>query len=377
MSYKQPLRKKLDPDFVLDTKDMLRDTPSFTCFTCFPKLPLELQRMIWKAALPESRRLVTFPEPSYSGRIMVHRRDHGFSCCYSMAFARPPAISRVCFESRAIALQQGQYYRGYSPHQPGAWLNPDCDLIFIHPRQDKNEKHMPLAVGPSKSQAETLEDLVETKQNMEILINYHQVNWQQYFPLVNSVQRPPKLVVGHYPMHLTKSEIKECRLFGSDDFAIVNVEDMERMQKFAKWFRLLGTWRIGNHHNAVGSRGAIEKLAAWTTHTMAARKVAKTIKRINKKWVTGYKAYRLGPDLVAQLGRQGSKMVAMQAKPGFEVVMVFYLCSHHHVPMVPHDEHYKIEPDWSASPLGVGDLNDPVKRKSLGLRRELRSLGIL
>lgn len=72
-------------------------------FTLFPQLPPELRRLIWKACLPKTRIFdLMLPCFVYDDS---HCRGSGWA---SRETWRPPVITRVCWESRAVAHETGR-----------------------------------------------------------------------------------------------------------------------------------------------------------------------------------------------------------------------------------------------------------------------------
>jgi len=92
-------------------------------FTCFPKLPLEMRRMIWKASLP-SRQCINLDTFLFSAREQEDR---------SPFFATernptPPTALHISQESRAVALE---HY-----------------TVMFNPWMTEQQIHMPLCIDP-------------------------------------------------------------------------------------------------------------------------------------------------------------------------------------------------------------------------------------
>ncbi|KAJ5370347.1 uncharacterized protein N7496_006439 [Penicillium cataractarum] len=98
-------------------------------FTLFPQLPPELRRMIWKACLPKTRIFdIMFPCYAYD-----HYRCRGSSWASRESW-RPPVITRVCRESRAVAHETGRViFQEDNPNVPNyiksVWSDTTTDII--------------------------------------------------------------------------------------------------------------------------------------------------------------------------------------------------------------------------------------------------------
>lgn len=107
-------------------------------FTCFPQLPLEVRRTIWKACKP-STRVMEFNIPNRDGL-------GGQSICRLDATSnrngRPPAFSRVCREAREVACEEGCFMwnaaelsglRGIAEKDNfNPWFFPHSDIIHLN-----------------------------------------------------------------------------------------------------------------------------------------------------------------------------------------------------------------------------------------------------
>jgi 2EXR family len=97
-------------------------------FTCFPKLPLELQRKIWENSLPDPQFIEVRNEPwdmeraveSYDGR-------HWHIACKDKA----PAIFFVCKETRALVLKHYIPIRSSEKGSPAAYYDPTFDVLVF------------------------------------------------------------------------------------------------------------------------------------------------------------------------------------------------------------------------------------------------------
>ncbi|KAI4869844.1 hypothetical protein F4820DRAFT_405237 [Hypoxylon rubiginosum] len=79
--------------------------PQERVFHPFPRLPPELRRAIWCECLPH--RVVELQRPLDSGTFSFQERGPCKLALTTCKNSRPPAISRVCRESRAVASETG------------------------------------------------------------------------------------------------------------------------------------------------------------------------------------------------------------------------------------------------------------------------------
>jgi hypothetical protein len=99
-------------------------------FTVFPKLPKELQAMIWKRALPGPR--VIQIDTDDVEEYVTRSRNVSVSWWYIVkAITQVPAILHTTAESRKIALQP--YKLCFGEHLDGKQVNFDqkCDIMYI------------------------------------------------------------------------------------------------------------------------------------------------------------------------------------------------------------------------------------------------------
>lgn len=117
-------------------------------FPLFPKLPPELRRIIWRFCLP--RRVCELDEPFlvYEGapdwRSSIDR--FVLSCELRICAeqnARPPVITRICRESRAVAFEQGRLFKATFPPSAAhpfdleVWFDPSTDILHSNYFEDE------------------------------------------------------------------------------------------------------------------------------------------------------------------------------------------------------------------------------------------------
>ncbi|CRG92113.1 hypothetical protein PISL3812_09168 [Talaromyces islandicus] len=87
-------------------------------FHLFPKLPAELRLEIWRLCLPQ--RVCEKDQPYYA--IVFHLPDGAPSPCLlyqtTEVNGRPPVVTRVCRESRAVAWETGLFYQFFRSTNP-------------------------------------------------------------------------------------------------------------------------------------------------------------------------------------------------------------------------------------------------------------------
>lgn len=121
---------------------------SATSFHCFPRLPKEIRRAIWRHCLP--RRVLEFdvPRPDIIFQDLPEELHGTVSCELSSTTAhnsRPPLITQVCFEAREVAFETGRLadfrdlWDGYNVNVWGtgtpmrrSWFDPARDAIHLH-----------------------------------------------------------------------------------------------------------------------------------------------------------------------------------------------------------------------------------------------------
>lgn len=98
-------------------------------FPLFPHLPLELRRMIWKECLPKTRVFdIMLPCLVYENS---HCQGNGWASRESW---KPPVITRVCRESRAVAHETGRVvFKDEDPNVPeyieSMWSDASTDIV--------------------------------------------------------------------------------------------------------------------------------------------------------------------------------------------------------------------------------------------------------
>ncbi|KAF5875528.1 uncharacterized protein Bfra_003981 [Botrytis fragariae] len=104
-------------------------------FTCFPKLPLELQRNIWEvAAVPQPRviQIETICERDAEGKIHLNDDDDDDADDeiehWSPTQCSPTPLLGICRESRSIAMK---YYKYSSFLDRPLFYNTDLDTLWV------------------------------------------------------------------------------------------------------------------------------------------------------------------------------------------------------------------------------------------------------
>ncbi|KAH8651422.1 hypothetical protein BX600DRAFT_102498 [Xylariales sp. PMI_506] len=120
------------------------ETPPAASFTLFASLPLELQRYIWQLTLParvielDTPDRTPDPVPSLSSFCSSQHTLRRLN-------TRPPIATRICHESRSIALGNGvaplwaDYQLGHDPqwaaahtYSARAWARPSTDVLHLN-----------------------------------------------------------------------------------------------------------------------------------------------------------------------------------------------------------------------------------------------------
>jgi len=105
-------------------------------FHPFPRLPLELRQAIWKLCVPH--RVIDLDE-KYQNYYELSPRCTGWQS--HLKNARPPRLSRVCQESRAVCMQRAPnveevdvWPRGSREDHPKRyfWINPSNDIVHMN-----------------------------------------------------------------------------------------------------------------------------------------------------------------------------------------------------------------------------------------------------
>jgi hypothetical protein len=89
-------------------------------FHPFPKLPIELRRMIWKVTFPGPRRIA----PELTQRLCEAFRFNGSGAIYDLIAVK------VCRESRALALESHEYHASL-----GGYVNFKLDTFYFGMQQ--------------------------------------------------------------------------------------------------------------------------------------------------------------------------------------------------------------------------------------------------
>lgn len=114
-------------------------------FDYFPLLPKELRVKIWRHCLPNRVVELDWPDPELAQEACwPWDEENGLPRCSmrltSKINAAPPAISRVCYESRTVALETGHRIDHgpwsetikISTRMTGQWFSPTLDVLHLH-----------------------------------------------------------------------------------------------------------------------------------------------------------------------------------------------------------------------------------------------------
>lgn len=229
---------------------------SDTSFHCFPRLPKEIRRAIWRQCLP--RRLLEFdvPRPDIICEDLPEELQGTVSCELSSTTAlnsRPPLITQVCFEAREVAFETGRLanfrdlWDGYNVNVWGtgtpmrrSWFDPMRDAIHLHwePLYDAewtiSENPIPvvLSLGASAAQGAsfTWESATSSDDSMQLL----KQAGQSY---MLCVYRP----VSIHACHKDAVGSGLFGLFGEERVVLVDVGDDARIRLFDDFNRLHGS----------------------------------------------------------------------------------------------------------------------------------------
>lgn len=257
-------------------------------FTCFPRLPPELRRMIWKFCIP--RRVVELQFP-------VQGILAPTNCSFvwtNNQISVPPLITQVCCEARSVALENGGLVLDYAEDvdvnfnwkSTDAWFSPKYDIVTWYWRPEQQVDY----------ELEVIGDPLAYFVHLALQAQGALILAQHIYPcryLEPSGDGPPPLeevelkhltrlksimvcvsVVG---VHATAQEAKESNLWGptgEETIQIVDATDFDTLRKFeiplsaedtgrevtfdllaeddypqelARWKRELTTWWIWQH----------------------------------------------------------------------------------------------------------------------------------
>ena len=122
--------------------------PAATSFHCFPQLPKELRRLIWRECLPRRVLELDRPRPDVIFQDLPKELRGTVHCELVSTTGHnsiPPLITRVCFEAREVAFETGRLidFRhlwdgsnvnicGTGPPMFSSWFDPGRDAIHLN-----------------------------------------------------------------------------------------------------------------------------------------------------------------------------------------------------------------------------------------------------
>lgn len=237
------------------TNNVAMETPK--TFTCFPKLPLELKRMIWGAMIPQAPQIIPFPPPSRYVKAQHALETHA----PANPLHHPPVVASICHESRKVAFEHGAFYHGCKKHHTkGIWLNPKTDKLWIKGPGSSQMKcdgcvAYPRSVEefqdsiPRQNHAKTIPEFIEKNPTQVILrstsfdIKLFDLGLFPGMALLKENRQGPlpiQMNMEAIPMHLTKQQVQDSGLFDinkNEKFVIVNILDMDKIGEFSRWYR--------------------------------------------------------------------------------------------------------------------------------------------
>lgn len=117
-------------------------------FHCFPQLPKELRKAIWRECLPRRVLELDVPRADLLAQDLPDELEGTVSCRLedtTSLNSKPPVIAQVCFEAREVAFETGRLidfrdlWDGASVNVHGTagpryacWFDPACDAIHLH-----------------------------------------------------------------------------------------------------------------------------------------------------------------------------------------------------------------------------------------------------
>ncbi|KAH8774468.1 hypothetical protein F5883DRAFT_546874 [Diaporthe sp. PMI_573] len=231
--------------------------PAATSFHCFPQLPKELRRAIWRECLPSRVLDLDVPRADIIFQDLpkeIRGTVHCELSCTSAHNSRPPLITQVCFEAREVASETGgltnfrDLWDGHNVNMWGAggsirrcWFDPARDGIHLNwdPVYEAEwmttcEDPIPvlLSLGAKAARGASLpwETAVSSDDSMELL----KQAGQSY---MLCVYRPISI-------HATREDAVRSGLFsllGEERVVLVDAADDARIRLFDDFNRLHGS----------------------------------------------------------------------------------------------------------------------------------------
>jgi len=239
-------------------------------FPLFQQLPPEVRRAIWQLCRPHRVTEIDFPHRILGPCITIH--TFKYSCSgYDTTFlnSRRPIITRVCRESRAVAIEgTGSVAKGYARGYSGgvaenrtrySWVSEATDIVHLNWTEGwdmdggwSNASPIPLFtwLAPQFVAASIVDDLIHpfgarliTKDDKEdsdsdseeygppAPILDHLALWKDYFVTIQLVK-----------LHVSFEQVLESGLFGRLGEECIQLVDPFDKDKIHKYFEL---WQSG------------------------------------------------------------------------------------------------------------------------------------
>ncbi len=231
-----------------------------TEFHFFPRLPPELRRLIWEFCLPH--RVVEIESLSFDVQ-----GSHS-SCKFyatSEANARPPLVTAVCQESRALAFETGDFLVNSPTVEsddpdawyfvmnllPNTWYNPKTDILQLN--------WVPVYRPMYDSAGDPVRFLVQESRACqgasiwaELLLDFSEPNTTQFTGLLawrddsattlSSLWGRKEYYVVHFAVsiHVSQAQAAESGVFGrlaEERVKLVEVDDLELIERFYNLYR--------------------------------------------------------------------------------------------------------------------------------------------
>lgn len=339
-------------------------------FTYFPRLPAELRRMIWEFCIP--RRVVELEIPIKS---VLPETNCDLSWTNRQTSASP-LITRVCRESRKVALENGGPLQDYSEpiqinfnwKETDAWFCPKYDIVAWYWRHEQQVDYELEVAGDPLSYF-----VHYAMQAQGALILAHHIYPFLYFN--PSGDAPPALeevdlmqlsrlksimvCVKMLGIHVTAEEATESNLWGvtgEEMIQMVDATDADTIRKFStsskaddkeakinfdlmvqdeyrrqlmSWKRQLTTWWIWQHW-MVAFRRRFEGISApstiWVDNLSHVGDVAMDMLHPLAFWAP--EVFPFSFDMVNFVENKDHPWVAqiLKTMPDFRPVLMFRLC---------------------------------------------------
>jgi hypothetical protein len=182
----------------------INDSPSLE-FTRFPKLPIELRRLVWNhatAALPEDRIIEIFvgtlEHITLEGPVL-HNDAWPMQERYSWHAFHPdvaPTIFFVCKEANAEVQRSLEPLRGTDAF-PIIWYNPRCDIIALR----YEESFLDPWTRNLTVREQLFKRLTRSGKINKLLVMHSEMLCVATIPQVETFMYPWNCLDGLYPMH--------------------------------------------------------------------------------------------------------------------------------------------------------------------------------